>query len=84
MCCWMICLCVRCLLVFPEQPGSEGMSDWTQAVLERLREERDGGRREGLGCIGMACVKMAQGQWKDACTLIEAGTCTLFAIKHQY
>lgn len=74
MCCLMIC--VHCLLVLPEQPDGEGISDWRRAVLERLREERDGGGGGGLGFIGMACVKMAQGQWKDACTLIETGTGT--------
>ena len=34
--------------------------------------ERGGGR--GLGCVGMACVRVVHGQWRDACTLFENGT----------
>ena len=72
---------IHCLLVFPEQPGSEWMSEWTHTVLKRLREEKDGGGEgEGLGYIGMACVEMVQGHWRDTCTLLETGmynTCIL-------
>lgn len=64
-------MCVHCLLVFPDQPGGESMSEWTHAILKRLRD--GGGEGEGLGYIGMGCVEMVQGHWRDTCTQLETG-----------
>ena len=76
------------MAALPEQPGSELVTDWTHSVLDRLHMEgggggveREGGEDEGgeggergLGCIGMACVRVTKSQWRDACTLLETGT----------
>lgn len=78
-------MCTHCLLVFPEQPGSGWVSEWTHAVLKRLREERDdGGEGEGLGYIGIACVEVTQGHWKDVCTLLETGTTTKYVLSQVF
>ena len=73
---------------FPDQPGSVWMTDWTQSALQRLYAQEEEGegeeegkeergeekkRGEGLGCVGMACVQVAQALWRDARTLLEKG-----------
>lgn len=66
------------LLVLPEQPQGDLLSEWKRKALEQLYQMRGGGGGElredgGLSCVGVACVRVLEGHWREAKTLAERG-----------
>ena len=62
----------------PEDPSEECKRDWVSDVLEALQTGE--GEEEGLVCVGMACLRVQQGQWKEVCELLKKG---VFSIKFE-
>lgn len=65
-------------VVLPEDPSEECKRGWVSAALEVL-ETREG-EEEGLVCVGMACLRVQQGRWKEVCELLKKG---VFPIKFE-
>lgn len=84
----MWCACdvhVMCLMVgpvhtvLPGQPRSDLLSEWRRKALEkfyRMEGGEEGGELRadrGLSCVGVACVRVLEGRWREAKVLAERG-----------
>ena len=63
----------------PGQPEGDLLPEWKRKALEQFYQMRggeEGGEPrddEGLSCVGVACVRVLEGRWREARTLAVRG-----------